>query len=157
MLAIQSDPPGAAILIDNKPTDKFTPAQVAIGKGEHRVKLRLQGYADETVPVRIAEAQLYTIAPKLTPAKASALKRLFGGADTAEKMGTLAVETTPSGARLALNNAAVPETTPAKLSIKEGRYQLAIVLPGYKTVRRTVEVRRGQTLGVQETLEREAK
>jgi hypothetical protein len=31
------------------------------------------------------------------------------------------------------------------------------VLPGYKTVRRTVEVRRGQTLGVQETLEREAK
>jgi serine/threonine-protein kinase len=157
MLAIQSDPPGAAILIDNKPTDKFTPAQIAISKGEHRIKLRLQGYADQTVPVRIADAQLYTIAPKLTPAKTSAIKRLFGGADTAEKMGTLAVESTPSGARLTLNNAAVAETTPAKLSVKEGKYQLAIVLQGYKTARRTVEVQRGKTLGIQETLERETK
>jgi hypothetical protein len=157
MLAIQSDPPGAAILIDNKPTDKFTPAQVPISKGEHRIKLRLQGYDDQTVPVRVAEAQLYTVAPKLTPAKTSAIKRLFGGTDTAEKMGTLAVESTPSGARITLNNAAVAETTPAKLSIKEGRYQLAIVLPGYKTFRRTVQVERGKTLGIQETLEKEPK
>ncbi|HYN16072.1 MAG TPA: serine/threonine-protein kinase [Terriglobales bacterium] len=156
VLEVQSDPPGAAILVDEKPTNKFTPAKLAIPQGEHKVRLRMEGYKDENTVIQLAEGQTFGLSPKLAPAKASKLKRLFGGGGgSPEDMGTLDVATHPGGAHVTLNNAAAAQTTPTKVSVKPGKYDLAIILPGYKTVHRTVEIEKGKTLGVDEVLEKE--
>ena len=70
-------------------------------------------------------------------------------------MWTLDVTTHPDGAHVTLNNAAAAQTTPTKVSVKPGKYDLAIILPGYKTVHRSVEIEKGKTLGVDEVLEKE--
>jgi hypothetical protein len=155
VLELQSDPPGAAILVDEKPTNRFTPAKLAVPQGEHKVRLRMEGYKDETTVVQLAEGQTFSLSPRLAPAKASKLKRLFGGGGSPEDMGTLDVTTHPGGAHVTLNNAAAAQTTPTKISVKPGKYDLAIILPGYKTVHRSVEIEKGKTLGVDQVLEKE--
>ena len=154
VLDLQSDPPGAAIVVDGKPTNRFTPAKLGLPQGEHVIRFLLEGYKDEVSPVLVTEGQSVSLSPKLVPAKASKLKRLFGGGSP-EDVGTLDVTTHPDGAYVTLNNAAVGQTTPAKVSVKPGTYELAIILPGYKTVHRSVHVERGKTLGVDEVLEKE--
>jgi predicted Ser/Thr protein kinase len=156
IVELQSDPPGAAILVDEKPTNKFTPARLAIPQGEHKIRLRMEGFKDENTVVTLAEGQTLSLSPKLGPAKGSKLKRLFkGGGGSPENMGTLEVTTHPDGAHITLNDAAAPDTTPAKVAAKPGKYDLAIILPGYKTVHRAVEIEKGKTLGVDEVLEKE--
>jgi hypothetical protein len=155
VLELQSDPPGAAILLDEKPTNRFTPAKLAVPQGEHKVRLRMEGYKDETTVVQVAEGQTFSLSPRLAPAKASKLKRLFGGGGSREDMGTLDVTTHPDGAHVTLNDAAVAKTTPTKVSVKPGKYDLAIIRPGYKIVHRSVEIEKGKTLGVDEVLEKE--
>ncbi len=155
VVEVQSDPPGAAILVDEKPTNKFTPAKLAVPQGEHKIRLRMEGYKDESTVIQLAEGQTFSLSPKLAPAKASKLRRLFGGGGSPEDMGTLEVTTRPSGAHVTLNNAAAAQTTPAKVAAKPGKYDLAIILPGYKTVHRTVEIEKGKTLGVDEVLVKE--
>jgi len=155
VLELQSDPPGAAIVVDGKPTNRFTPTKIALPQGEHQIRFLLEGYKDEITPIQLAEGQSLSLSPKLAPAKASKLKRLFGGGGSHADVGTLDVTTHPDGAHVTLNNAAVAETTPTKVSVKPGKYELAIILPGYKTVRRSVDVEKGKTLGVDEVLEKE--
>jgi serine/threonine-protein kinase len=155
VLEVQSDPPGAAILVDEKPTNKFTPAKLAVPQGDHKVRLRMEGFKDESTVVQLTEGQTLSLSPKLSPAKASKLKRLFGGGGSPEDMGTLDVTTHPDGAHVTLNNAAAAQTTPTKVSVKPGKYDLAIILPGYRTVHRSVEIEKGKTLGVDEVLEKE--
>ena len=156
VLEVKSDPAGAAILVDGKPTNKFTPASLAVAQGEHTIRLRMEGFKDENTTVQMNEGQTFSLSPKLTPAKASKLKRFFGGGGSSpEDMGTLEVTTHPDGAHITLNNAAIAQTTPAKVASKPGKYDLAIILPGYKTVHRTIEVEKGKTLGMDEVLEKE--
>jgi hypothetical protein len=154
VVEVQSDPPGAAILLDEKPTNKFTPAKLAIPQGEHKIRLRMAGYKDENTAVTLAEGQTVSFSPKLVPAKTSKLKRLFGGSSS-EDVGTLEVTTRPDGAHLTLNGAAAAQTTPAKLNVKPGKYDLAVILSGYKAVHRSIEVEKGKTIGVDEVLEKE--
>jgi len=155
VVEVQSDPPGAAIVLDDKPTNKFTPARLAVPQGEHKVRLRMEGFKDENTVVQLAEGQTLSLSPKLAPAKASKIKRLFKGGNSPENMGTLEVMTVPDGAHITLNDAAAPDKTPAKVAVKPGKYDLAIILPGYKTVHRPVEIEKGKTLGVDEVLVKE--
>jgi hypothetical protein len=142
--------------VDEKPTDHFTPAKIVVTAGQHKVRLRLQGHNDESFTLEIVEGQSYTFSPKLPAAKGSKLKRIFGGGGgSPEDMGTLDIKTHPDGAHLTLNNAAAPQATPAQFGVKPGKYDLAIILPGYKTVHRTVTIEKGKTLGVDEVLEKE--
>jgi hypothetical protein len=156
VVEVHSDPAGAAILVDNKPTGRFTPATLALPAGEHKIRLAMEGYKDTDAEVTLIEGQNLSLSPKLAPAKASKLKRFFGGGGSQKDMGTLNVTTRPGGAHVTLNEAAAAQTTPAEIVVKPGKYELAIILPGYKTIRRTVEIEKGKTLGVDETLEKEA-
>jgi len=155
VVEVQSDPTGAAIVLDDKPTNKFTPARLAIPQGEHKIRLRMEGFKDEITVVQLAEGQTLNLSPKLAPAKGNKLKRLFKGGTSPADMGTLEVTTHPDGAHITLNDAAAPDTTPSKVAVKPGKYDLAIILPGYKTVHRPVEIEKGKTVGVEEVLEKE--
>ena len=155
VLDVQSDPPGASIVVDGKPTNRFTPAKLGIPQGEHNVRLLMEGYKDENTVVQLAEGQTFNLSPKLVPAKASKLKRLFGGGGSPEDVGILDVTTHPDGAYVTLNNAAVGQTTPTKVTVKPGMYELAIILPGYKTIHRSVHIEKGKTVGMDEVLEKE--
>jgi len=155
VLDLQSDPPGAAIVVDGRPTNRFTPAQLALPPGPHVIRLLMEGYRDEVAPVQVTEGQSVSLSPKLAPAKASKLKRLFGGGGSPEDVGILDVTTHPDGAYVTLNNAAVGQTTPTKVTVKPGMYELAIILPGYKTIHRSVHIEKGKTVGMDEVLEKE--
>ena len=155
VLDLQSDPPGAAIVVDGKPTNRFTPAKLGLPQGEHVIRLLMEGYRDEVAPVLVTEGQSVSLSPKLAPAKASKLKRLFGGGGSPEDVGILDVTTHPDGAYVTLNNAAVGQTTPTKVTVKPGMYELAIILPGYKTIHRSVHIEKGKTVGMDEVLEKE--
>jgi len=51
-IEVTSEPPGAGITVDGKETDKFTPATIELGPGEHEVSLKNEDY--EPVVKRIA-------------------------------------------------------------------------------------------------------
>jgi len=156
VVEVQSDPPGAAIELDDQPTNKFTPARIAVPQGEHKIRLKMEGFKDENTVVQLAEGQTLNLSPKLAAAKGNKIKRFFKGGNSPANMGTLEVTTVPDGAHITLNDAAAPDTTPAKVAVKPGKYDLAIILPGYKTVHRSVEIEKGKTLGVDEILEKES-
>src|SRR5437868_1057680 len=60
-LAIQSNPAGANIFIDNQPTGKQTPNQIALPPGEHSILLQKAGYLPENTAVSLLPGQTYQI------------------------------------------------------------------------------------------------
>jgi serine/threonine-protein kinase len=63
-LMLSSTPPGAAILIDGRPTGRATPAQIALPLGSHRVTVQRDGrQATQTVDVRSGISYLKVTIP----------------------------------------------------------------------------------------------
>jgi thiol-disulfide isomerase/thioredoxin len=53
ILKLRSEPPGADIFIDNRPTGKTTPKDLTIAPGPHSYSLRLTGYGEHTGTVTV--------------------------------------------------------------------------------------------------------
>ncbi len=159
MLAVSSDPTGAAILIDDKETGKVTPAQVAVTRGEHKVVLRKDGFRPNRTRLQIYDGQPITLSRKLRPqgeaetGKFANLKRIFGGGRGGDK-GSIEVHTRPQGAQIIVNNVAAPQVSPFRFPIKAGTYQITLKLDGYKPVQRTIMVEKGKVAEMDQTLER---
>jgi hypothetical protein len=71
-----------------------------------------------------------------------------GGSD----QGTLAIATTPAGAKVILNGEASSSPTPVTIQTKSGKYKVQIVMDGYQTIEREVTVEKGKSTGIAETL-----
>ncbi len=63
-LRVESDPPRATVELDGRARG-HTPLTVAVAPGEHRVGLRLDGYAEATYSVRLETGQSATLAGEL--------------------------------------------------------------------------------------------
>lgn len=62
--SITSEPEGAQILVDGKPTGFLTPASVKrLSPGLHSVELKLDGYYDTTLPAALEESTTLELAP----------------------------------------------------------------------------------------------
>ncbi len=159
MLVISSDPPGAALLIDEKETGKVTPAQVALTRGEHKVVLHKEGFQPNRTMLQIYDGDMITLSRKLRPqgeaetGKFGNLKRIFGGGRGGDK-GTIEVRTRPQGAQIIVNNVAAPQVSPFRFPMKAGTYQITLKLDGYKPVQRTIMVEKGKVAEMDQTLER---
>ncbi|HLQ52261.1 MAG TPA: serine/threonine-protein kinase [Terriglobales bacterium] len=158
-VSVSSDPPGAAIIIDDRETARTTPAQVVLSRGAHSIAVRKPGFQEATTNVDLQEGQPYTFAPVLKPldlAKAkethtNPLARFFGaGGDRVN----IEIHTAPRGAEISINGELYSKTTPTKLSLSPGTYELTLRLPGYKALHKNLTVEKGPAIQIDETLQK---
>lgn len=57
-LVLESEPPGARIIVDNRPHTKVTPTELQLTPGSHRIEIQAPGYAPVTRQVQTSFAEL---------------------------------------------------------------------------------------------------
>ncbi len=80
------------------------------------------------------------------------LGKLFG---SKEDSGKLEIRTNPKGAEILVNGNPTGKKTPVKTDSPVGTYTITLQLEGYKPVTRKIQVNKGQTTGIEETLEKQ--
>jgi serine/threonine-protein kinase len=160
-VSVNSDPPGAAILLDGHETGRTTPAQLVLDKGTHAIMLRKTGYLDETTSADLQPGQNFQYAPRLKPLgmtedirTVGKFKKLFGGNDQAH-MGRIAVRTNPKGAQIAINQRLVDKASPVEFFLNPGNYIVDITLSGYVPIHKVITVNPGDRLVLDENMQRQ--
>jgi serine/threonine-protein kinase len=162
-IVLNSNPPGAEIVLDGKNTGRVTPAQFSVEKGSHSVLLRKAGYLEETTTANVVGGQNFQFGPALRSLgnaddirNVGKFKKLFGkGNDGSADMGTIGIRTQPKGAQIALNQHLLERISPVEVMVGPGNYILDITLTGYKPVHKIITVEKGSKLAVDETMEHE--
>ncbi|MGE5112956.1 MAG: protein kinase domain-containing protein [Acidobacteriaceae bacterium] len=169
---IASTPSGADILLNGKPTGQKTPATLSLPPGNHVLRLHHDGYQDAAENVTVVLGQAQSISGKLTATSApetsaaenkapaaqpskegnpfAKIGRFFRGGSS--EQGTLAIKTTPPGAKVRLNGDDASSVTPVTIQTKVGKYKVQIELDGYQPVEREITVEKGKQTGISETL-----
>jgi serine/threonine-protein kinase len=163
VVAVNSTPPGAEIIIDGKPTGRVTPTQFAVEKGSHTIFLRKQGYLDETTVADLGPAQNFQYAPTLRPLgntedmKAiGKFNKLFGrGGEGAAGMGSIVIRTQPKGAQVAINQRVLDKTSPAGVAVEPGNYVVDVTMTGFKPIHKVISLDKGGKAVIDEVLERQ--
>ena len=65
-ITVNSNPPSAAIFLDNKSTGLHTPAQVQLSRGEHTISVRMEGFQPSSAKFRVQGGENLEFAPQLT-------------------------------------------------------------------------------------------
>jgi eukaryotic-like serine/threonine-protein kinase len=163
LMAVNSTPPGAEIVLDGKNTGRMTPAQFAVEKGSHTVVVRKPGFLEETTTADLGAGQNFQFAPALRALgnaddirTVGKFKKLFGkGGDSATSMGAVSIRTQPKGAQIAINQRLLDKLSPVEVVLGPGNYVLDITLTGFKPLHKIINVDKGGKVAVDEILERE--
>ena len=130
-LAVASDPPGASILMDERPTGKTTPATFAVLKpGVHVIRLTLEAHGDVVERATVKRGEKTTVNVKMPP-RTGLLKVTATFADAAPCEGELSVDGQPVG------------TTPWKGEVLAKRHDVAVTCGG-RTATQSVTVEHNQ-------------
>jgi serine/threonine-protein kinase len=167
-IEVNSTPAGANIEVDGKDTGKITPAEITVEKGEHTILLRKPGYKDIWTTETLGEGETATFSPLLVPPQPDAQmtqvnrpgfwRRIFGGGGQEPipaGKGVVYIHTVPEGATIQVGDRTAPMKTNVVWPVEPGTYDLVLSMAGYKPVRRTVRVQKGQPVYVDEILERQ--
>jgi len=164
LMVVNSTPPGAAVMLDGKPSGRVTPAQFAVEKGSHTILLRKPGYLDETVTADLGPAQNFQYSPVLRALgnaedmrTVGKFNKLFGqhGGDSTAGMGAISIHTQPKGAQVAINQRVLDKISPVDVMLGPGNYIVDITMTGFKPVHKVVNVDRGGKAAIDEILERQ--
>jgi serine/threonine protein kinase len=160
VIAVTSDPPGAAIFVDSKDMLRVTPAQITLDKGTHTILVRKAGYLDETTSATGQPGQSLRFSPTLRPLgnvddlkTVGKFKKLFGGKGDQAGMAKISVHTNPKGAQIAVNRRMVEKNSPVDFLLSPGNYIVDITMTGYKPVQKVLTVDKSGTISIDETLE----
>jgi hypothetical protein len=85
-------------------------------------------------------------------------RRIFGGGGQEPipaGKGVVYIHTVPEGATIQVGDRTAPMKTNVVWPVEPGTYDLVLSMAGYKPVRRTVRVQKGQPVYVDEILERQ--
>ena len=127
-IAVTSTPGGAAIVLDGKETGKTTPWTLTVPAGSHTVGVRLAGYAAATRTTTVASGKRSSVSFVLSK----------------QVMGSLRIESTPTGASVTVDGTAVAGRTPVTISVALGGHAVRVTHAGYEAWSRTgVEVVKG--------------
>jgi hypothetical protein len=129
LVRVSSEPAGAAVYVDGAiQRAGDTPVDLRLSPGEHRLRLALEGYADEEQTIEVARAR-QTLSFRLTP------------------MGRLEVRAADDSARGASVSVDGEElaTVPARENLEPGRHQVVVAREGYEPFEQWVELEGGQT------------
>jgi eukaryotic-like serine/threonine-protein kinase len=153
-ISLQSDPPGASILLDGSDTSQVTPAQVTASPGNHVILLRKSGYGALTTTIHVTGKQSVSYSGPLPPlSKGSGLgkfKQFFVGEKT-----PLEVRSNPQGAQVTVDGVAQAKSTPFKTQLQPGSYDVVLKLSGYKDLHQTVTVEKDVPLEMDEVMVRQ--
>jgi serine/threonine protein kinase len=164
LVVVSSNPAGAEISLDGKPTGRVTPAQFAVEKGSHTVLVKKQGFLDETTTVDLGAGQNFQYAPALKALgnvediqTVGKFKKLFGngGQNSTAGMGSVSVHTQPKGAQVVINQRILDKMSPLEVMMGPGNYVVDITLTGFKPVHKVVTVEKGGKVAIDEILERQ--
>ena len=162
IVAVNSDPAGAAVWIDGRDSGRTTPARISVEKaGNHTFAFKKQGYLDETTTANVQIGQTLQLDPTLRPLGntdeikiGGKFKKIFGGSETAG-MGTVSVKTQPKGAQIAVNRRVVDKPSPVVFYLNPGNYVIDITMSGFKSVEKVITVEKNGKVAVEENLDRE--
>jgi hypothetical protein len=145
-LAVQSQPPRAAIFLDGSPTGKVTPERlVDTPPGTHRVELLLEGFRPwrGTAVVREGHVENLLVSLRHLPA---------------QEVGGARIESDPPGACVRFNGVVLRQKTPMNLGgLAPGNYPLEITRPDSQPWKGELTVLPGEHTLVQVALEPETK
>src|SRR5690242_8530854 len=68
VMKLNSNSPAAEVELDGKATGKRTPTELQIGRGRHRVSIRMPGFQTSSVTVKVAGGEEFEYSPDLTVA-----------------------------------------------------------------------------------------
>jgi serine/threonine protein kinase len=163
LMAVNSTPAGAEVIVDGKPTGRVTPAQFTIERGRHILLLRKQGYLDESVTAELSPAQNFQYSPTLKALGNVAdmrtvgkFNKLFGrGGESTAGMGSISIHTQPKGAQVAINQRILDKMSPVDVLLGPGNYIVDITLTGYQPVHKIVSLDKSGKAAIDENLERQ--
>ncbi|HXV87223.1 MAG TPA: PEGA domain-containing protein [Gemmatimonadales bacterium] len=138
-LVITSRPPGSSILINGQPRAETTPATIMLTPGRYTIGVVAEGFQRYETSVQLAENQLQEMNVQL--------QRLPG-----QGVGYIDVRTIPPGVDILVNDTNTGLKTPYKLELPAGDYTLVLFRRGYVTIRKTVTLREGQTITINERM-----
>jgi hypothetical protein len=150
--SLSSDPTGATVEVDGKPSGKVTPSVLALNKGDHTFVFRKEGFQDVSKKTTLKEGDAFSFTASLKPTQkdsGSIFKKLFGG----DKV-SLQVNSTPKGAEIYVEGNYVNKKTPGKISLPPGDHEIQLKLDGYTTVNRKITVQKDTPLTIDETLKK---
>lgn len=124
-LLLRSEPPGAAVSIDGKPTPLVTPGHVDLEDGSvHTIGFKLDGYRDaQRTDVPVYPGVERAVRVELVPL-----------------MVRIQLETTPSAAAVQIDGVEVCDTTPCEIARRpeDGYPVIVVTKPGCESYRTTV-------------------
>jgi outer membrane receptor for ferrienterochelin and colicin len=133
VIEVVSDPPGATIYVDRVELGSLarTPARLALGEGQHRVILELEGYRRSELPPVVAEKH----------------KRVRVSAQLTRVVGLVRVSSDqPSEVRVDSESAELECLTPCNLELSPGAHLLFFRRSGYRLAAQQVRVQPGRTV-----------
>ncbi len=133
-VAISSTPPGASIFMDSRDTGKKTPAVLAnLTVEEHEILLTKNGFEPFEGSVTVSSEQTEAFAATLKKAAAPASDKVKKAKSVRKLVGSLFVESNPSGATIYLNGKSTGKKTPHKFAdLKTGSHKIQLALDGYE-------------------------
>ncbi|CAE7460270.1 Sumf1 [Symbiodinium pilosum] len=138
-VAVTSQPAGASIWIDNQPTGLQTPATIEALAGEREVSIRLEGYKTHRERIFAQAGLALSLAP----------------VDLEQADAAVTVTSRPQGAGVTVNGRFMGQT-PLELDLKSAqRHNLQIILNGYATFNRSLQLKRGDIRSVHADLVRQ--
>src|SRR5581483_4957820 len=164
VMKLNSNPPAAEVDLDGKPTGKRTPTELQIGRGRHRVSIRMPGFQTSSVTVKVTGGEEFEYSPDLTVSmpnvpvpninmpdlsqlkqlsKDGALQSEFWQKWAGRQVGPgpkLIVNSKPPGASIFIDGKDSGQTSPAVIPLKAGKHHLKLVLDGFDPVESDVTV-----------------
>ncbi|HEV3042008.1 MAG TPA: serine/threonine-protein kinase [Candidatus Angelobacter sp.] len=157
-LTVNSDPPGANILINGKDTGKISPAEFALDPAAQSIVVHKEGYLDAQTEVKLAAGQTVSYAPVLREAGRTdnikpigGFSKVFGGG-AAHGTARVELKSHPEGAQIFINGTLNSKTTPVTLQFGPGNYDVRLQKEGYQPVTRSFAVNGDEKMKIEETL-----
>jgi TPR repeat protein/chaperone required for assembly of F1-ATPase len=127
-LSVQSDPPGASILLDGKPPQGPANTFTRVPFGTHQLTATLDDYEPLKQNIEVRKGMTPKIALKLTPI---------------QEIGSLSVQSDPPGASILLDGKPPQGPSNTFTRVPFGTHQLTATLDNYEPIKQDIEVRRG--------------
>ena len=165
VLALNSRPPGASILLDGNDTGRTTPTQMAVVKGDHQIVFRKPGYKETTATATAVSGQTVNVPPAALQAmpplhmeehRTTAWRRIFGMNETITPgKGVVHIRTMPEGAAIRVGERVADQRTPVRWEVEPGVYQVVLAIDGYRPKTHTVRVANGKVTDIDEIFDKQ--